>query len=1131
MPTKVIILCLLCITAGSPFAGADESFPHSSESAQIRSSFSIFTELWTRGGRSSTQGDDKNLSQNLQNKTYASQTVKPILAKISLIDWVIAIIGISILVFLCVAFLFGGKSGLPSLHESFIQAGILLLLILLICGVNVTCFYWIYSNASRHGQLPGAIFYIMPLAFLLVVILAYRPTYALITKYHLHCLRRGSKEPQQSICELVKSIAHSMEIKARISPISSNISDISPYVIGTSKECYIVLPSNYDSLLEGACGDNGLKEGLGRLILSHELAHIKNGDIYLLPIYWVITKPLKWFCLASIVLYFCIKYCINPSSTVMLFAGNLIPLNITVFCFLYISIRYLLKKREQLADAVATLFTHPDTVQQLTLESGTMLAPLEMFIFSLITRSPLNRFCFGYALKEQSIIWGFALFKKKIADFRLSYVNRARAVVSKENALNGVYLTVKEILFIAAVTAITFAVIRFVKSGLIVNHLIAFGLPEDIGEGELFTAGETLYRQYKWTGINLFCNIVLSFIAATFLIMHHRNSPGNHSKLKSITSYIPALLSELKTTPIWIIRIPAMLLTRIFKFFDKGTVIFYAVIYLLFFNIFISWIPSFSWKPLMLNFSWMQLRPPGIILLLTVMAVTYLLTHLKFERHYFPHTTIRLALPFSIDIDIAAFKILVQLLCLVLITVLFVKSDTYLPVLSKIAMVMFANMATVFALDTSTVQLISKHNYIRQECLIYRRIFLKKQYYSLPVIRDNTVSSRLTKEILIHLFITWIIPFCLLYFLGYILLIKFDLWYFNNIASLKESLNEIISAVPHQSHHGIFKVLFLIFLCNHVGPDKIPPSLALSMSIAILISLAVIAMILIQFAFEDKTKQRLNNIKLMGNISRLLCGGELPASHDKKYFVEKILPKCSQKHPYIFDIEKVPLMASTCDAILFAKRNNLDSRLMPNMICWIKQCMSSNGGFAVRPGIQPDAYHTWAALSMLHEIGQLNTSLKSANNRWLKRQLCEFMDCDNEQITDRDWLFYAENMVLSASLTDEGERFTNEEMKWLSRTAYYRWKRNEQSPLCTRLFVTIIKNLGLFNDTYDDVLAEWLHDHERKLSSLSPRAQLADIVEYITIISFLYPQAYLQRESVVQAMDNILKLHNQANIS
>ena len=102
MPTKVIILCLLCITAGSPFVGADEFFSQSSESAQIHSLPSMFTALPTRGCRSSTQGDDNNLSRDLQKKTYASQTVKPILAKTSLIDWVIALGGTSIFVFLCV---------------------------------------------------------------------------------------------------------------------------------------------------------------------------------------------------------------------------------------------------------------------------------------------------------------------------------------------------------------------------------------------------------------------------------------------------------------------------------------------------------------------------------------------------------------------------------------------------------------------------------------------------------------------------------------------------------------------------------------------------------------------------------------------------------------------------------------------------------------------------------------------------------------------------------------------------------------------------------------------------------------------------------------------------------------------
>jgi hypothetical protein len=690
-------------------------------------------------------------------------------------------------------------------------------------------------------------------------------------------------------------------------------------------------------------------------------------------------------------------------------------------------------------------------------------------------------------------------------------------------------LTLKEIMFIAAVTAIGFSAVRFVKLGLIVNHLIALGLPENIGEGDLFSSGATLYRQYKWTGINLFYNIVLSVIAASFLIMYHRNSSGSNSKLKSITNSILLLLAEPKTVQIWIIKAPAMLLVRLLKFFDKTILyVIYAFIYMLFFNLFISLIPSFSCKQLILDFSWMQLRPPGITMLLTAMAITYLLTYFKVEKYYFPQTTIRLVFPFPIDIDITVFKDVIQLFYFGLITAIYIKGDNSLPSFSKVVLAVSANMAA--ALGVVVLRFISIYLYIRPECLIYRRILWKSCLCPLPLIRDRTESFRMTKEMLIHSTITWMIPFCLLCFLGHMALLKFDLWFFTNIDSLKESLHEIVWAGPHQSHPGIFKLLFLMFLCNYVGQGKIPPSLALSLFIAIIIFFTGITIALILFAVEDKSKKCLNKIKLQEMLSKLLGDKQLFTLHEKRYFAKKILKKCSHKHPYIYDAGKSPLMTSTCDAILFIQKNNLDDRLLPDMVCWIKQCMSSNGGFAATPEIPPDLYHTYAALSMLHEVGQLEPSAKLMNNRWLKEQFREFMNCEEEQITDRDWLFYANNIVRSISLTASGERFSKDEAEWLSRKAYYRWQRNKQSPLYTRLFVIIIKNLDLFKTTYDTILEEWLLDHERKMSSLSPKAQLADIIEYITIISFMYPQSYLQRESIVQIRDNINKLYNQINI-
>lgn len=1049
---------------------------------------------------------------NCENIAYLLDQVA-LLAKMSLSGWVFIAIIILAILSLFVGFHFPKKNELPSLHGNAIEMYLVLSIFIFICCVNGICFFWICINVIRHGEIISASLFLTPSILLFLIVLAHRSIYNWSTNRHIHRIQHHFKIPTKKTSDLVRAILQSMDISTEVVPIYSNTSDVSPHVIGSSKRCYIVFPENYDQLIHDTCDDENLKEGLSRLIISHELAHIKNKDLLIMPTYWSITKAFKWFCMISAILYF-ITYFIAPSSIVTVFAQNLMGLNIAVYGFLYFFLKYILSKREQYADAVATLSTHPEIVNQLISEFDNKPSPLELFIFSVISPSPLNKFCFGYAVGKRYKNKSALFFPKQLNSFRLSYLERARMILSKSIALNSAVLTFKEIFFAAAGMAIVFAMIRFVRMGMITNYLLSLCSLEEIKQ-EFLTSGAMVYNQYNWSNFNLLLNIMMSFISANFLVMYYTTTSRRKYNL---ASKLFNLIIHLKQIPLSEQNNPFKKMRGMISVFPGFIYyFFYCCVYLFVFNCFLKLIPEFNWKPFLLNFKWMHLSPHGIAHLVIWILLIHILILLKSTKQYFPNQKICFYLPQRIAVDIDVFKTIVFVLSGFLICSVYFWGGSSLSLLAKAPLAISAGTLALFA--SQAMLLFSRHDFIRSECLIYQRILWRRSFFSLPITMDSKDTFCVSKGIVVDLILTFIIPLCLLLFLGDIALKIFDSWYFSNIERWADSWHEISWNTPYQTRPGAIRTIFLIATRSYIGANKIPPSTALMLATSTI--LLGIAIVVVLAFYKNKSQECLQKIRLLNRLSRLLGNEMIIASRDRKYFENKILSKCSSQTPYIRGIESIPLMISTCDAVLFINASDPNNPLLDDLCKWIQLCMSEKGGFSPIPGIQPDIYHTWAALTMLHEIGRLETSEIIDHNKWLKEQLHKFMNYDDSRITDQDWLFCAENLVTSISLTTSGHGFSAKETEWLSQLAYQKWRSISNMPLYTKLFIKILKGSSFPISIYRNLIMQWFQEHECTLTTLSPKLQLAEIIEFIEIIYYLDPAGYRNRESVMQAIDNI----------
>lgn len=247
----------------------------------------------------------------------------------------------------------------------------------------------------------------------------------------------GNSEEEKFIIQLVDDLNNQFSLNCSIKVIFSRTSNTSPHIVGRGfQNCYLILPFNIFELSLRACSNNKRKaKNLIRLVICHELSHIKHGDLRLLPLLTV--YPALLFSIFGTYIF----YLIFPTND---FATNAVEyiclstLNLSLFTFIFIFflLKFIATDIEKNADAEAILFLSKEELDEIcNTNSSKSSSHLEEFVFLCKTTAILPRLSFSLYKQNylMSLLTHLRITPKKspIKKFRDSIKLRTTDIKSK----------------------------------------------------------------------------------------------------------------------------------------------------------------------------------------------------------------------------------------------------------------------------------------------------------------------------------------------------------------------------------------------------------------------------------------------------------------------------------------------------------------------------------------------------------------------------------------------------------------------------------------------------------------------------------------------------------------------------
>ena len=191
---------------------------------------------------------------------------------------VLASVGIFVVAMLLLVF--GGRSRLPPTSETSVRLAVLALMLGCVCLVTAGAAWLIISSMWVAGPRP------LPLIFAIALLLPVFASAGVYFAYAIHVTafgHRDSTDPSRhiGILRLVARLCAEMGIDHKVTVRFSAEPDESPHVLGLSRRwSVLILPSDIFPLASEACaGRRKLAVSLIRLVVAHELAHVRNGDV------------------------------------------------------------------------------------------------------------------------------------------------------------------------------------------------------------------------------------------------------------------------------------------------------------------------------------------------------------------------------------------------------------------------------------------------------------------------------------------------------------------------------------------------------------------------------------------------------------------------------------------------------------------------------------------------------------------------------------------------------------------------------------------------------------------------------------------------------------------------------------
>jgi len=882
---------------------------------------------------------------------------------------------------------------------------------------------------------------------------------------------------------VAKSIADDLirNIEERISAgiTATRESNTSPFVFGFPWGlAWLALPSNFDDMCFRACsGDITRRDALIRLILSHELSHIAGRDLLALPLIWSYCFSTS---VASCALWLLVIFA--PAAP---YQQILQPLAVLMLASAVVGLlmRYrILKARESLADATATLAVSPAMLNQLIAKQveGKPSA-LESFLFLVSFGKPRNK----------TLRWSF------IGDSNWL----PRIASTKSDTLQSLH-------------SISTARSEILRGR---THL----LPENPLYFPLAIITASVLAAFLWwvcarmkTGLILLNNIQ-STAEANWLV--HSFESDQHT----YTLIISAIFTALSPVLSGIVLVTALLLPFRDIFFEGirmrraefSKALGVSLLAATLFGVIVSLLKSGFTKPLF------QIRYllPSIIhynLLVTMACVNFLLFVL-----------VKWALQ-SINIRCLAQQFIPMLFMMFLPLIISVLFFDHISVFARIILFILAAMAvgiTDFLInnpkpDTDT--------YIASEWLEYERIlFYKRIRLKTPAELNLFDISDIVGGILRGA-ITFTIPVLFVMLILYPLLLKFDNWFVSNLPLLQENVAEF-NKIPLDVARSIRWEIVQKYLGPYIiiGLQKASGWNASSVILGIAIALLEIPLFgALIFRLYQDAENRLAMLERYPILLNLYTIFQLPAKDTiRSSYISTVNSMISTTTPFLNGPENVPRMRAICNALVLLG-GNIPTDKLEAMSAWLFACASSSGGFGYAPNMQPDPLHTYHAVKALAKLGRLSAEDKSLHRRWAESQIASFLESRTNALPS-DCLRKISLLVRSLVVLSDGKIDARLAQR-IGKTISQSWQKSNQTVEDMANILHSLQELGLLEDSpVDDEIrfGSLLTTHEARVISSDPKNNLSEIEALVEIEAMLFPANYQTRPCVLQIQDIISK--------
>lgn len=313
------------------------------------------------------------------------------------------VIGASVCIFIVttlVRSVFFVRREIIDVHDTNVRMLSLITVIVIFSGMTSYHAYnaWFTFGSLGVFRLPLVFLFLFPLFCLCYSYFAIPRHFR--TKYKLDPINK-SRSP---VSEELKDLSIRLGLESPPEVLLSGVKDISPFVFGWLKRSYLVLPYNFDAIIDMISLSKEVRASNRTFVLLHELSHVKNGDHLLVGWLASMSKSLK-FWLTLLIL--------TPLPYFFLFdVEGLQPFYLVyvfwLFCFFvssYFLLISFLKNRELLADARSLVYgpktspnslsTRLEMIEQLLISFGILSKSTIMSgtYFSLVSdRDWINKF-------------------------------------------------------------------------------------------------------------------------------------------------------------------------------------------------------------------------------------------------------------------------------------------------------------------------------------------------------------------------------------------------------------------------------------------------------------------------------------------------------------------------------------------------------------------------------------------------------------------------------------------------------------------------------------------------------------------------------------------------------------------